>query len=55
MLALPWKSFASPESDREYTAMVSFRFTEFYEVRQEFIANSSLLASVVALYDLNQS
>ena len=24
MPALPWKSFASPESDREYTAMVSF-------------------------------
>ena len=24
MPALPWKSFASPESDREYTAMVSY-------------------------------
>lgn len=24
MPALPWKSFASPESDREYTALVSY-------------------------------
>jgi hypothetical protein len=24
MPALPWKSFAAPESDREYTAMVSY-------------------------------
>ena len=24
MPALPWKSFVTPESDREYTALVSF-------------------------------
>jgi uncharacterized protein YcgL (UPF0745 family) len=30
--------------------MLIFAFTEFYEVRQAFIRNSSLLASVVGLY-----
>jgi hypothetical protein len=30
--------------------MLNFAMTEFYEVRQTFIRNSSLLASVVGLY-----
>jgi uncharacterized protein DUF3291 len=37
MPALPWKSFASPESDREYTAMVSFLPLNKFRALPKFI------------------
>jgi hypothetical protein len=35
--ALPWKSFASPESDREYTALVSYLPLNKFRALPKFI------------------
>ena len=37
MPALPWKSFASPESDREYTALVSYLPLNKFRALPKFI------------------
>ena len=37
MFALPWKSFASPQNDREYTAMVTFLPLNRFRALPKFI------------------
>jgi Domain of unknown function (DUF3291) len=54
MPALPWKSFAAPESDREYTAMVSYlplnklralpKFMKYtFQVRRQLAGSEGLI------------